>query len=151
MGFNKIECVELPKVNAFTESLTMGTMYTTFALNSTGGVYGCYLEMDERDDKYLFFVTNTGTDDATLTIKAGNSIQSTGDLVSEALSKNNYIAFMIDSGHFKWVTPNKKGSTGYIDKKQTISHGLTNITEKGKVFFTSDKSTLYIAVFKMPV
>lgn len=152
MAFSKINCVELSKMNAFTSNLTVATLYTGVAENTSGGgVYGCYLEMDERDDKYLFFVTNTGTDAGTLTIKAGNSIQATRDLVSKPIAKNNYVAFMIDSGHFKWVTPNKEGTTGYIDKDKTISHGSSTITEKGKVFFTSDKDSLCICAFKMPV
>lgn len=152
MAFNKIKTTELKGMNKMTESLTQEAMFTPLAENTTSsGVYGAYLEMKERDDKYLFLVTNSNTQKATVTVKAGNSIQATTDLVSSEIGTNNSIAFMIDSGHFKWVTPNAKEGKGYIDKEQRISHGVSEITEKGKVFITANKANDGICVFQMPV
>lgn len=152
MAFNKIKTTDLKSMNKITPSLSADVMYTSLAENTTGsGVYGGFLEMKERDDKYLFLVRNTNSAKATITVKAGNSIQATSDLVSCEINTNECVALMIDSGHYKWVTPNTKDGKGYIDKEQKIPHGVDGITEKGKVFITSNKANVGICVFQMPV
>lgn len=152
MAFSKIKYTEIKKMNEFSSSLSTTNLYTALTENATSsGIYGGYFDMVERDDKYLFVIKNGGTASAKVTIKAGNSIQATSDLVSGDISASQYMVLMIDSGHFKWVTPNKKGNDGYIDKAQSIKHGVSDITEKGKVFITADKASVNVCVFQMPV
>ena len=152
MALSKIKTTELKGMNKITPSLSTDKMFTTLTESSASSrVYGCYLDMKERDDKYLFLVKNSNTENATITIKAGNSIQATCDLVSNEIKPNEYVAFMIDSGHFKWVTPNFKDGLGYIDREQKITHNSSDFNEKGKVFITANKTNVGICVFQMPV
>lgn len=97
------------------------------ALTADGGE----VVMNERDDKYLILVHNSATSASDLTVKAGNGIQGTADMV-HSVPASSYSMVQLDSGAFKNVT-----------------NSDTDSAIKGKVILAGATS-LKIAVFKLP-
>lgn len=144
MGFSELQVTEINDVSIIDKDYS--DIYTVLMPND--GYYGCYFDMHDRDDKYLLIVYNTSSSPAiTLTVKAGNGIAGSVDLISSPIDGNNYAPFVLESGRFKWMTDND----GYIDRNKTIKHGVSGLSEKGKVFITASGGGVCIAVFKMPV
>lgn len=83
--------------------------------------------MNERDDKYLILVHNTGSTAANVIVKAGNGIQGVADLTHSVASKT-YAAVSLDSGCYKNVSGD----------------------DKGKVIIESSVTDVSVAVFKLP-
>lgn len=149
MAFAKLKVTEMNAVSEFSTPKATADIYTALTENtSDSGVYGAYLDMSERDDKYVIVVHNTNSSAVCpITIKSGNGIYSGEDLTLASVPATNKTAISIESGRFKWVTANG----GFVDKAKTIAHGVDGLNEKGKVFFTSTKGGVSIAVFRQPV
>lgn len=149
MAFAKLKVTEINRVSEFSTPKTTSEMYTALTEGVTDSdVYGAYLEMTERDDKYIIIVSNTNSSaTAPITIKAGNGLFSGADLTYSEIPASSKTAIAIESGRFKWMTDNG----GYIDKTHTDGHGVDGLSEKGKVFFTTSKGGVSICVLRQPV
>lgn len=148
MAFSKLKVTEINDVSNIDVQKSDAEMYTALTENDSDGVYGCYFDMQERDDKYLLVVHNTNPSSAiTITVKAGNGMGGSVDLISKSIGGNNKAPFTIESGRFKWMSNND----GYIDVNKTIRHGVSDLSEKGKVFITASGSGASIAVIRVAV
>lgn len=149
MAFAELKVTEVNKISELSEGKAEGDIFTALAKNgTTPEAFGGYLDMSARDDKYLIIVKNNNTSaQVTVTVKGSNGIQGSVDYVSDAIPGENYSAMVIESGRFKWVSDNE----GYIDCIHRISHGVSDLREKGKVFITADKDGVKVAVYRMPV
>ncbi len=149
MAFSELKVTEINKISELSEAKSEDGIFTALAKNGiTPEAFGCYLDMSARDDKYLIIVKNTNMSAAvTVTVKGGNGIQGSVDYVSDLIPAEKYSAMVIESGRFKWVSDND----GYIDGIHRISHGVSGLREKGKVFIIADKDGVSVAVYKMPV
>lgn len=149
MAFAKLKVTEINQISEFSAPKTTAEMYTTLTEGvEDSDVYGGYLEMTERDDKYVIIVTNTNASaTCPITVKAGNGLFSGVDVSCSSIPANSKTAITIESGRFKWMTDNG----GYIDKEQSVGHGVDGLSEKGKVFFTTTKSGVSVCVLRQPV
>ncbi len=127
MAFSTITVQALSKRNAFSEVAAFSGITT--ALTADNSVYGAKFTMNARDDKYLILVQNTAASgsDKTVTVKAGNGIESGKDLVKSDLGYGEYALLCIDSGRYKNVSG----------------------TDKGKVIITGTDDNVKVAVFRL--
>lgn len=142
MAFSEVKEKRIENVNE--ASLFSGEEIYTALTSNDDGVYGAYFQMEERDDKYLIVVKNEG-DTAEIKVPASDGIQGVNDLVL-TLKKGESALLNIESGRFKRVSDNY----GYCDNSKELSHGVSALSEKGKVFFIG-KENVSIAVISLPV
>lgn len=149
MAFSQLKVTEITKISELSEGKSEDNIFTDLAKNgTTPEFFGGYFDMTARDDKYLIIVKNTNMSAAvTVTVKGGNGIQGSVDYVSDEIPAETYAGMVIESGRFKWVSDND----GYIDCIHRISHGVSGLREKGKVFITSEKDGVSVAIYKLPV
>ena len=88
--------------------LTMRTEIATPALTALTANTERAIEWSESDEKMVLVVQNTESDDATLTVKAGNGIQGVVDLTL-TVPKQAVSLVKLDSGRFKNVSGENKG------------------------------------------
>lgn len=100
-------------VSKFSKPAATASMLTALTAD------GAEIKWDERDDKIMLLVQNTGTAAVTVTVKAGNGIQGVSD-ESISLPAGNYAFIRLESGRFKNVSGDLKGKvilTGSTDVK----------------------------------
>lgn len=145
MAFSEIKVNKIYNVNE-ADIVTSTQLYT--ALDSNGEsspTYGGYFQMDERDDKYLIAVKNDSGSDANIKIFSADGLQGVNDY-DYTLANGKISLLNIESGRFKRVANNQ----GYADNGKTIPHGVSGLSEKGKVFI-SGVNKVSVAVITLPV
>lgn len=105
------------------------TAVTTSALfQAVNAADGAEMVWNARDDKYIVIIQNADSDAKSVTVKAGDGLQSAfGDLTVN-LAAGKTTAVCLNSGRFK----------------------ITSGADKGKVKFTGGSANVKIAVFRMP-
>jgi len=95
------------KLTSF-NTITKETAATDFA--AIDATNGAYFVMAKGGDKYVIGIKNAASTavNKTITIKAGNALQSTND-ISLALAQNEIAWVVLDSGKFKNIYGENKG------------------------------------------
>lgn len=123
-------------------------LLTAVATNgASSATYGAYFTMKDLGAKYLVIAENTAAsgDDATVTVKAGNSKQSLGaDYACTTLGYGEYVIFTVDSGRVIWV------DSDATMKALTSATAADQVDPKGKVFITGSTTSVKVAVIKLP-
>lgn len=112
----------LDNINVFAAD-ALKTALTT-AVDATDGAE---IPWVGRDEKMLVLIENAATSAKTVTVKAGNGIQGSCDLV-KSVAGSSYTFIALDSGFFKNVTG----------------------TDKGKVIITGADANIKVAAFRLP-
>lgn len=145
MAFSEIKVNKINNVNQPIK-LVQSNIYTALLTNDESEAsFGGYFQMEERDDKYLIAVKNEDSNSAEVRILASDGIQGVNDLTF-TVEASGYAMLNIESGRFKRVSANN----GYADNNREIPHGVSELSEKGKVFIIG-KDKVNIAVFALPV
>jgi hypothetical protein len=123
MAAVKINPIKLTSFNTFIKE-TADTDFTAI-----DGTDGAYFVMAKGGDKYVIGIKNaiSTTGNKTITIKAGNALQGTNDILL-ALAKDEIAWVVLDSGKFKNV------------------YG----EDKGKVILTGTDNNLQVKVIELP-
>ena len=100
----------------------LGAVASTELFEAVDPAEGAALEMKGCDDKYLIVVQNAAEAAKTVTVKAGNGLQGTADLVHE-VAESSTTCVVLESGHYKNVSGADKGKvliTGTVDIKIAV-------------------------------
>ena len=88
---------------------------------------GATVDFTGKGDKVAILVHNAdSTNDATLTVKAGNSIQGVNDMV-KTIAKGSYVAITVDTGAFKNVSGANKGKALLIGSDTDLSFAVIEL------------------------
>ena len=120
MAITKITPVKLADVNTISGGITF-----TAATSTTDGFE---IPFGGDDFKTLILVQNTEASEAKgITVKMGNGIQGVTDLVFSGIAASAIVGFTLDSGAFKQVSGEHKGSVIVIPDTTTVKIAVVEL------------------------
>lgn len=87
---------------------------------TSGSLEGFLVPMIQNDQKTCILFYNSGSDSATVTVKAGNGLQAVSDLDPFSIPAGHYSALMLESGPFKFISGQNSGSCLIIPSADTV-------------------------------
>lgn len=93
----------------------------------TAGGDGAQADMTGKDHATLILAHNTATTAATVTMKAGDSIQGVNDLAAYEIAAGGFAAIRVDSGEFKRITGEDKGTALITASSNTVEIAVVEL------------------------
>ncbi|MEY8366841.1 hypothetical protein AALA22_14490 [Anaerovoracaceae bacterium 41-7] len=87
---------------------------------ATAAADGFAIDFSAQDERTVFLFQNSGTAAATVKVKQGNGIQGVTDLDAFSIAAGSIAAFRLDSGAFKQVTGENKGTAVFIPSSTDV-------------------------------
>ena len=91
---------------------------------ATAAADGFAIDFSQQDERTVFLFQNTGSAAANVKVKQGNGIQGVADLDAFSIAAGGIAVFRLDSGAFKQVSGDNKGTAVFIPSSTDVKEAV---------------------------